>query len=71
MIAVEQGSVRESYKGPACVTIRGRQLIEERIADIRERRLAELAQQSPAWPGLSAAPAHGESAEQTAERAEI
>jgi hypothetical protein len=37
---------------------------------LRERRLAELAQQSPAWPGLSAAPAHGESAEQTAERAE-
>lgn len=42
MIAVEQGPVRESYKGPACVTARGRQLIEERIADIRERRLAEL-----------------------------
>lgn len=42
MIAVEQGSIRESYKGPACVTIRGRRLIEERIADIRERRLAEL-----------------------------
>jgi hypothetical protein len=37
---------------------------------LRERRLAELAQQSPAWPGPSAAPAHGESAEQTAERAE-
>jgi transcription elongation GreA/GreB family factor len=42
MIAVEPGPIRESYKGPACVTIRGRQLIEERITDIRERRLAEL-----------------------------
>jgi hypothetical protein len=42
MIAVEQGPIRESYKGPACVTPRGRQLIEERITDIRERRLNEL-----------------------------
>lgn len=42
MIAVEQGPIRESYKGQACVTVRGRRLIEERISDIRERRLAEL-----------------------------
>jgi hypothetical protein len=37
---------------------------------LRERRLAELARQSPAWPGVTADPAHGESAEQTAEQAE-
>lgn len=43
MIALEPGPIRDSYKGPACVTIRGRQLIEERITDIRERRLAEAA----------------------------